>query len=74
MIWMFPAPLSLRLLSLLLLLDILLYWLVWVLDCQTPDVKVIADRPDDIDNEASVHTHSQSKTHEDKRDLVNTVA
>lgn len=40
---------------------------------QAPDVKVIADSPDDIDNKASVNSHSQTQTHEDEGHLVNVV-
>jgi hypothetical protein len=41
-----------------------------VLDGQAPDVKVIADGDNDIDDEASVHTDSGSEHHEHEGDLV----
>lgn len=65
-----PTPRPLLALPLLILLD----WLVRVLDGKTPDVQIIAYCPDNVDNEASMHAHSESQAHENERDLVNIVA
>lgn len=44
-----------------------------VLDGQAPDIKIIADGDNDINNEAAIHTSSRSEHHEHEGNLVNTV-
>jgi hypothetical protein len=56
--------------SLPLLLFVFLFWLVRVLDRETPNVQIITDSPDDIHDETSMYTYCQSQAHEDKSDLV----
>jgi hypothetical protein len=58
----------------LLLLQVFLHGLVRVLDCETPDIQVVTDGPDDIHDEAAVNTYTQSQAHEDESDLIDTVA
>lgn len=45
-----------------------------MLDRQTPNIQIIADRPDDVNNEATMHTNRQAQAHEHKGDLVDVVA
>lgn len=45
-----------------------------MLDCQAPDVKVVADGDDDIDDEASIDADCGTEHAEHEGDLVDTVA
>lgn len=45
-----------------------------VLDGKAPDVEIIADCDNNINDEAAINTDSSSKHHEHKGDLVNTIA
>lgn len=47
---------------------------VRILDREAPNIQVIANSPDNINNEASVHTNSQAQAHEDKGDLIDIIA
>jgi len=44
-----------------------------MLDGQAPDIQVIANGQDDIDDEAAVHANSESQTAEQEGDLVHIV-
>jgi hypothetical protein len=57
-----------------LLLWIFLYRLIWVLDCETPNIQIVTNSPDDIHNKTAMYAHAQAETHENESDLVNIVA
>lgn len=47
---------------------------IGVLDGEAPDIEVITDADNDIGNEATVNTDSETETQEDEGDLVSAVA
>jgi hypothetical protein len=65
----FKLPFQFR----LLLLSLLLFRIMGVLDRQAPDVQVVADSPDDVHDEATMHTNRKAKAHEDESNLVNII-
>jgi len=56
------------------LLSLLFFGIVRILNSQAPNIQIITDGPDDVNNEASVHTNRKTKAHEDERNLIDIVA
>ena len=57
-----------------LFLGLLFLRLMGVLDCQAPDVQIIAYCPYDVNNKTTVHTHGETQAHEDECDLVDIIS
>lgn len=74
---LYPCQPALQLLTLLLILRLLLllalHGRIRILDRQAPDIEVIANRPDDIDDKAAMHTNGKTQTHEHERNLINVI-
>lgn len=61
-------------LPLLHLLHILLDLLIRIFDSQTPNIQIIANRPNNVNNKAAVDSDRQSQTHEHERNLIYIIA
>lgn len=56
------------------LLLLLLTIHIRMLDSQTPNIQIIANRRDDIINKTAIHAHTQPDRHEHKADLIHAAA